>query len=989
MKHLGKNWRKLGRVSVCLLALIPTFLYAGGGAFNTLVVVNTQSADSVELGDYYAAAYDIPAHHICPLSIPTNTVSVSSNQLASLLLTPIRNHIASNQLTGQIDYVVLCGDIPTRVNMREGLSASLFYGFKNAPGYHDAPVSCKLPEYTSNAYYRAERAFRSADGWSGTNGFITFHLIAFDLATAKEVVDRGRTSQSTFPNAGMYLYHLGDAHRGVRERFFANAQFSFTALPGLPATCTIGPYYTAISGRTNVIGYHDGYGTISAAIRTNNTWLPGAYADHMTSCGGMIPDPCYGQSTILDWMHIGATASFGTVAEPCSYYSKFPDPLMAFYYARGFTIGESYAMSVFAPYEGLFAGDPLAAPFAAPPVIAITSPAPHQIVSGTLQLNPTATPHSRGVPARSLDLYLNGRWRAALTNLTPTPGNELSVVINNRTNTVTVAPGDTLCNVVSNLADAVNADTPCIAFARPWGDRLELIYKNFDLAGNHLPVSAFAATGSASVLTLGTGLAATNLHPSTYPARKRLFLYGHTNGVSTNVANAGDTITLTITLTNGVAVTNHFIATAGQTIRSLIEQIQFAINTNPVLKASNGIRFAYLANGIGNVLNDGTLLARTNGPDGQAIRVDFTITPVSTNSGFSTNSNFSSQLDDNAYDLLPRASILFHVRPENAILTTTATLDTTQLPDGPHTLDFIARDGTAVAAQSRHTLPVIVANTTLVLRVHTTPHGTPTPPPGITLHPPNATITNTVTPPPPADGTQYACTGWTLLGNAPPAGTGATAIITLTNHAELTWHWTTNHWLATTAAPHDTGAVTPAPSWQPANATIHVTATPAPYHHFTHWTGTIATTTNNPLPLHMNAPHNLQATFAPNLAANQTPEWWLAAHGWTNNFDAAALADPDTDGYPTWQEYIADTDPNDPQSHPRLTHIDLLTDPDTRPILLWPASTARTYTIEYTDDLLTGTWTTQHLNLGASQWTDTNPPPLTNRTYRLSPRLPP
>lgn len=978
VKHLGKNWRKLGRVSVCLLALIPTFLYAGGGAFNTLVVVNTQSADSVELGDYYAAAYDIPAHHICPLSIPTNTVSVSSNQLASLLLTPIRNHIASNQLTGQIDYVVLCGDIPTRVNMREGLSASLFYGFKNAPGYHDAPVSCKLPEYTSNAYYRAERAFRSADGWSGTNGFITFHLIAFDLATAKEVVDRGRTSQSTFPNAGMYLYHLGDAYRGVRERFFANAQFSFTALPGLPATCTIGPYYTAISNRTNVIGYHDGYGTISAAIRTNNTWLPGAYADHMTSCGGMIPDPCYGQSTILDWMHIGATASFGTVAEPCSYYSKFPDPLMAFYYARGFTIGESYAMSVFAPYAGLFAGDPLAAPFAAPPVIAITSPAPHQIVSGALQLNPTATPHPRGVPARSLDLYLNGRHHTNLITLKPTPGNQLGVVINGRTNRVTAGPQDTLETLLITLANQINNNPLLTVLATPFPDRLEIIHNRFNHAGDNLPVSAFAAKGLASTLTLGVGLSATNLTPSIYPAREFVYVGGP--------ANSNDTLTCVITLADSTVVSNQFIAAQGETGAAVLERLRSAINTNPLLQQSNGVYYDRLAAGAN---NSGAIIARTNGPDGQAIRVDFTITPVSTNSGFSTNSNFSSQLDDNAYDLLPRASILFHVRPENAILTTTATLDTTQLPDGPHTLDFIARDGTAVAAQSRHTLPVIVANTTLVLRVHTTPHGTPTPPPGITLHPPNATITNTVTPPPPADGTQYACTGWTLLGNAPPAGTGATAIITLTNHAELTWHWTTNHWLATTAAPHDTGAVTPAPSWQPANATIHVTATPAPYHHFTHWTGTIATTTNNPLPLHMNAPHNLQATFAPNLAANQTPEWWLAAHGWTNNFDAAALADPDTDGYPTWQEYIADTDPNDPQSHPRLTHIDLLTDPDTRPILLWPASTARTYTIEYTDDLLTGTWTTQHLNLGASQWTDTNPPPLTNRTYRLSPRLPP
>ena len=451
-------------------------------------------------------------------------------------------------------------------------------------------------------------------------------------------------------------------------------------------------------------------------------------------------------------------------------------------------------------------------------------------------------------------------------------------------------------------------------------------------------------------------------------------------------SNANDTLTCVITLADSTVVSNQFIAAQGETGAAVLERLRSAINTNLLLQQSNGVYYDRLAAGAN---NSGAIIARTNGPDGQAIRVDFTITPVSTNSGFSTNSNFSSQLDDNAYDLLPRASILFHVRPENAILTTTATLDTTQLPDGPHTLDFIARDGTAVAAQSRHTLPVIVANTTLVLRVHTTPLGTPTPPPGISLHPPNATSTNTVTPPPPADGTQYACTGWTLLGNAPPAGTGATAIITLTNHAELTWHWTTNHWLATTAAPHDTGAVTPAPSWQPANATIHVTATPAPYHHFTHWTGTIATTTNNPLPLHMNAPHNLQATFAPNLAANQTPEWWLAAHGWTNNFDDAALADPDTVVYPTWQEYIADTDPNDPQSHPRLTHIDLLTDPATRPILLWPASTARTYTIEYTDDLLTSTWTTQHLNLGASQWTDTNPPPLTNRTYRLSARLPP
>ena len=80
----------------------------------------------------------------------------------------------------------------------------------------------------------------------------------------------------------------------------------------------------------------------------------------------------------------------------------------------------------------------------------------------------------------------------------------------------------------------------------------------------------------------------------------------------------------------------------------------------------------------------------------------------------------------------------------------------------------------------------------------------------------------------------------------------------------------------------------------------------------------------------------------------------LAAHGWTQQLDDAALADRHR-RLPTWQEYIATPTPTTPNP-PRLTHIDLLTDPDTAPSS-WPASTARTYTIEYTDDLLTGTWT--------------------------------
>ena len=63
-----------GLWTLALLLASPVSLLAGGGPFNTLVVVNTNSADSVELGTYYAAAHGIPAHQICPVGIATLAV---------------------------------------------------------------------------------------------------------------------------------------------------------------------------------------------------------------------------------------------------------------------------------------------------------------------------------------------------------------------------------------------------------------------------------------------------------------------------------------------------------------------------------------------------------------------------------------------------------------------------------------------------------------------------------------------------------------------------------------------------------------------------------------------------------------------------------------------------------------------------------------------------------------------------------------------------
>ncbi|HET9644762.1 MAG TPA: TIGR03790 family protein, partial [Burkholderiaceae bacterium] len=96
-------------------------------------------------------------------------------------------------------------------------------------------------------------------------------------------------------------------------------------------------------------------------------WVNGALADHLTSYGGLL-DSSGGQTTAVEWIESGATASYGTVSEPCNHPQKFPHPqLLLLHYLQGSTAVEAYWKSVAWPQQGVFIGEPLAAPFAVTP----------------------------------------------------------------------------------------------------------------------------------------------------------------------------------------------------------------------------------------------------------------------------------------------------------------------------------------------------------------------------------------------------------------------------------------------------------------------------------------------------------------------------------------------------------------------------------------------------------------------------------------------
>lgn len=129
-----------------------------------------------------------------------------------------------------------------------------------------------------------------------------------------------------------------------------------------------------------------------------------------------------------------------------------------------------------------------------------------------------------------------------------------------------------------------------------------------------------------------------------------------------------------------------------------------------------------------------------------------------------------------------------------------------------------------------------------------------------------------------------------------------------------------------------------------AGSTVTVSASAAAYYHWGQWTGDVpgGSTTNNPLELVMDRDRTVTAHFAENLAVHQTPEWWLAGHGWTNDFDAAALADTDLDGHPAWKERIAGTDPTDSNSVLAVATVAAAPGSDAA-VLSWPGATGRFY----------------------------------------------
>ena len=308
------------------------------------LVINTADADSVLVGAHYIEARGLAPSQVLRLPVPRKPV-LSRAEFEALRLAIeayFGRDIQALALAWTQPFAVECNSITGALAL--GFDAELCKnscGASRASRYYNSPSPHPL----------------STLGWRPS-----MLLAARSPEQAMAMIDRGVAADGSLalrgrPPVTALLLATSDAPRRVRMALYPPSGL----LKGPGVELRIGPESELAAARRVLLVIT---GSVRVALDPAPDWVAGGLGDHLTSNGGDLAG-AHGQSTVLDWIESGATASHGAVSEPCNHLQKFPHPqLLLGHYLQGATAIEAYWKSVAWPQQSLFVGEPLAAPFA-------------------------------------------------------------------------------------------------------------------------------------------------------------------------------------------------------------------------------------------------------------------------------------------------------------------------------------------------------------------------------------------------------------------------------------------------------------------------------------------------------------------------------------------------------------------------------------------------------------------------------------------------
>jgi len=329
--------RALLGLAACLGAVLPGPVRALDRS-QLAVIVNVRDPLSVQIGQYYAQQRRIIFQNFIKVSFAPDKTTLTREEFEQI------KERVDRQTRPEVQAYALTWAAPYRVECMS-ITAAFAFGFDEALCADGCKSTRRSPYFNSNARLPFTQLRMRP----------TMSIAARTFEDARALIDRGVKSDGSHPKGTAYLLSTSDESRNVRSAFYP--QVDRMLINDVQARRLT---QDELRDARDVLFYLIGKDRVDGLETLG--FLPGAIADHFTSSGGMLTDS--GQMSALRWLEAGATGSYGTVAEPCNLPQKFQNPAIVLgRYLRGETLIEAYWKSVLMPGQGIFIGEPLAAPF--------------------------------------------------------------------------------------------------------------------------------------------------------------------------------------------------------------------------------------------------------------------------------------------------------------------------------------------------------------------------------------------------------------------------------------------------------------------------------------------------------------------------------------------------------------------------------------------------------------------------------------------------
>ncbi len=378
-----------------------------------LLVVNSNSSVSREIGDYYALkrkVRNILSIQCQDSALNTKNETIVLADYVRSIENPIRGYLATHT---NIDFIVLTKGIPIRItgsamgscdehsrepaNIRghpsvDSTLAALDYDHLSNAMKIDITGSGAIGCAYSNRYWNATEPFSHAK----FGGYLVTRLDGYTASDAKALVTRSLAAEQNITQIltqGKVLldvepiFGLGDKAtqpgpiagtnipaESAYSEFNADMRHAYEVLTnrGIPVELDLTTKF--IGGRSNLLGYfswgsNDERSWESNDFYSTNAYLslyfaPGALSDTAVSTSARTFLPTTGgQSLMVDLIAHGLTGAKGYTDEPL--LQAIASPTIVFdRYTAGYTLAESfYAASHFVGWEDVVIGDPLCSPY--------------------------------------------------------------------------------------------------------------------------------------------------------------------------------------------------------------------------------------------------------------------------------------------------------------------------------------------------------------------------------------------------------------------------------------------------------------------------------------------------------------------------------------------------------------------------------------------------------------------------------------------------